>query len=290
MKKDNLYGDYVNLVQQEISELHNSKVLQKAETVTISFNIPKEEIKEARDMMLHQNMQKPRFRSTSEFILNMFDAIMIIPIKNKKPIVIFKRLGKTFSNVSVTIDAPHFKDPEVKFCSYLIYWENKILNIWPKEALSQYGFSIRNMYFEDYSLMPENILEVSLKAFISNRDTLFKDKNFTPVKRYLRNLGILIEGRGKFPKKEAYQVYREEFIISKYQEIRKNGKERLPIKEMRNLWISEADRKYKSNKDYSKKYLEYCGSDQTIRRIINNFREIEKNVIGHSFKIPYIKK
>ena len=206
-------------------------------------------------------------KSDAEKILETFDSIMIIPIKNNPSVLIFKMLGKPFYHKKRKGVVPDYK----------VAWKGKwIGHKFPKEIKQQYGkdfWKSLNAKNVDYKIndLPKGVKELSLNLVLGDKEIkMVSSAYITPVRNQLRQLGLIKELRGKIKPKEKIIVQRNEFIIAEYKRICKKTRKKkpLPIKKIQERWTDELSRLFP---DEPQKADKYGVSDATIRRVLKNY-------------------
>jgi hypothetical protein len=195
-------------------------------------------------------------------ILEKFDSIMIIPIKDMAPVLIFKMLGKPFYHEQQEID-DHIDDfIDVVIFDYRVYWGNKAMGYeFPVEIKHQYGDSFWNLInaqtvYYSYGDLPAKVIELPLKMVLGDEKIkIFSPNYITPVRDALRRIGLIEETRGKLKKQSISRRERNKKIIAIYREIVSKTKKKRP---------------YPINIIF-KRLTDYELSFATIRRVLDKY-------------------
>lgn len=276
--------DYFDKLQAEIVKLKDIEILSYAESLEISFNCPKSVLKEIAEEMNQRALGQPGTKfSPEEYIRKVYDGVLIFPIKNDEPVIVFKKFGYGLSQLRVYIDVPSFEESIPISATYMIYWKGKFHKVFPPTCERQYFRNFAFHLMHGASLGSYGGIELPLKLiFDEERRKIFDPHFIKPIKKALRELKVLVEKRGKHKNKGSeIKKYRDKILISSFKKL--GSPDRLPIKKLQKLYKDELDRKNEIDKigkiddlDGNTDEKEYDCSDMTIRRVLQKYKAEKK--------------
>ena len=259
-------------LQAEIVKLKDIPIFSCAETVEIIFNCPRREMKEIADEMNRRDIALPgREFNLGEYTSRVYDGVLILPIKNDAPVIVFKKFGAKLSQLRILIDPPVFDDPIPSVASYHIYWKGELWTNWPPVVKNYYAEEfLTDLMFGGLVKHPPGVIELPLKLFNGAFDLkIFGLQYITPVREALRKSEALNESRGKNKatiKTDSIIILRNKFIVSQFKK-HKNIK-RFPMKKTQSLWRDKLNFFFPNDPGKADKYD--C-TEMTIRRVLNKF-------------------
>jgi hypothetical protein len=198
-----------------------------------------------------------------------FTSVIIIPIINDDPVLIFKDLG---APLYYEVGGPEEKrlgfEEKETINNYTVYWKNCFLNHkLPDVVKDQYGnffndlaYSPLHTYLVD---LPGECVEVSI-ALLNSKTKVHESSCLTYTKRVLRKFEFFAEKRGKNKSKTVVDTARDKLVVKYSHELKKQG----------NFSISRLTLKletfgytfYENDPKSQKKFLL---SEKQVRRLLN---------------------
>lgn len=202
-----------------------------------------------------------------------FSSILIIPIPNDQPVLVFKNLGAPFLRKPVKDTNDMFEKREGT--DFLVYWKKYLGHNMPDVVAKNCGEIFNDLiksekptyFYQDQ--FPAGSIEMPVWLLNQSKIQFKKSSIIRQVRHILSELGMLKQQRGRKPKSNIIANGRRKFIIGKIPE---NAKRKdISISRLYKLWQDHLDsRNFKSDKEYK----EYQGTPLTIRRIVDQlFKE-----------------
>ncbi|MFC1808970.1 hypothetical protein ACFL3D_02455 [Candidatus Omnitrophota bacterium] len=130
-----------------------------------------------------------------------YDGVVIIPINNESPILIFKHFDTQegrLENENLDYMLEHAND---KFFSFIIYWKKEFRNSFPNEIKTQYDqrfwdylTSKKYFYYHCDEAWRDGIHELQLASFLNDLPGLrkvYKSSYIEPVIQLLKEIGVI---------------------------------------------------------------------------------------------------
>jgi hypothetical protein len=200
-------------------------------------------------------------------------AVVIIPIKNEEPVLIFKHLGAPFYR-----ESSFGHNNKIAINDFKVYWKGKFLdhkfpNCIQEEHIGFFKMLIKNTFQthqwgEDF---PDGCLEMPIAILMKYDIQLRGTSILADARKILRKNNLLLERRGRIKTLPEFIRQRDAHIIKTYSEL--GSPQRIPMKKiMKTLRLLGGELFPKDEQQASK----YDLSERQIRNVIEKFRQSKK--------------
>jgi len=218
---------------------------------------------------MNKNSQKKQRFPCDYYEFKAFTGIIIIPIKNATPVLIFKDYGAPlYWEVGGPEETKKGFEERTALNNYIIYWKGKFFNHeLPDSVKKEYDDFFDRLitsplptYFADF---PKNSIEIPI-PLLTSKIKIHEDKYLTDAKKILRKFNFITETRGKNKTPNKFKEHRKELIIKSY--ILTGRKKPYPMSQIQDLTYNQLVKEFP---DLPAEKLSI--SDDQARRILNKY-------------------
>jgi len=178
-----------------LAEAKNMGWLYDCDNFDVNFNLPPTEIFSKFTKHLSPNYLPDIKQFHTDILTTLYPAVLIVPVCNRDPILVFKNIGTSFDSVNFNFKMGNLQQ---RLSPYIIYSNKKFSRDWPRFVYEEYGEDELHQARKGPKFYPEKFIELPLKLFISPSWLRLDNKGLSEmVKTALRQLDLYISAIGK---------------------------------------------------------------------------------------------